>query len=331
MKYKHLDIEEREKIQELIWQNKSIREIARDLERSHTSISREIRRHHPKEIKRYRPRLAHTRALFDRKSRGRKERLKNDKIRHYVKEKLKQNWSPEQISGCIRHDIKENISHEAIYQYIYAQIHRNGWGYVRPGAEDLRIYLKRQRKRRMKKGMRRSQRMWRPKGNSIDLRPKIVDRRIRIGDWEGDSIVSRQSKVSLNTLVERKTGLVFITRIPDVTAISTEIAVIKRLSVIPSSLRHTLTVDNGSENSCTTEIEKALDIDCYNAHPYSSWERGTNENTNGLIRWYLPKRTDFATITDEEIVRIEHDLNNRPRKRLGFKTPLQVWSGALQC
>jgi IS30 family transposase len=162
------------------------------------------------------------------------------------------------------------------------------------------------------------------------MRPKIVERRTRIGDWEGDSIVSRRSKVALNTLVERKTGLVFITRIMDGTALSTKVAVTRRLRILPISLRHTLTVDNGSENSCTRELEEALDIDCYHAHPYASWERGTNENTNGLIRWYLPKGTDFALVSDAMINDIETALNNRPRKRLGWKTPLQALSGALR-
>lgn len=330
MKYKHLSIKERETIQKMIWQRKSLREIARKLGRSHTSLSREIRKNNPKVSKRYTPRKANERAKEHTKSRGRKGRLKNDDVRTYVREKLKSNWSPEQIAGCIRRDINETISHEAIYQYIYAQVYRNGWGLLRPGHEDLRIYLKRSRKRRMKKGLRRPQRIWRLKARSIELRPKVVDLRTRIGDWEGDSVVSRKSKVALNTLVERKTGLVLITRIKNGTAQETLKAVTGRLSMLPKSRRLTLTVDNGSENSCTEEIEKALNIDCFNAHPYASYERGTNENTNGLIRWYLPKGTDFANITDEEIGVIEFALNTRPRKRLGWKTPLQVWGGALR-
>ena len=142
-------------------------------------------------------------------------------------------------------------------------------------------------------------------------------------------MVSRKSKVALNTLVERKTGLVFITRVRDGTAKETEHAVIKRLGMLPPDVRITLTVDNGSENACVHTLERILDIDCFNAHPYSSYERGTNENTNGLIRWYLPKGTDFATISDEEIARIELALNTRPRKRLGWKSPLQAFSVAL--
>lgn len=143
-------------------------------------------------------------------------------------------------------------------------------------------------------------------------------------------MVSRKSTVALNTLVERKTGLVFITKVVDGTAASTRIAVEARLGMLPSSLRKTLTLDNGSENACAPELQTALGIDCYAAHPYSSWERGTNENTNGLIRWYLPKGTDFALVDDATIKAIETELNNRPRKRLGWRTPLEAMSVALQ-
>ncbi len=329
MKYKHLTIEEREKIQELLWQKRSLRSIAKQIGRSASSLSREMKRNCP--IKRkYTPRRANERALEKRKCRGRKERLKSEGIRTYVTAHLKENWSPEQIAGCIKEDIEESISHEAIYQYIYSQVYRNGWGLLKPGHEDLRIYLKRRRKRRMKKGMRRCQRIWRPKGRSIEERPLIVDKRLRIGDFEGDSMVSKKSKVALNTLVERKTGLVFITKVQNCTAEKTKEAVIRRLKVLPEKLRMTLTTDNGSENFCHLEIEETLNVDCYFAHPYSSWERGTNENTNGLIRHYLPKGTDFATVSDDMIASIERELNNRPRKRLGFRTPLQEMSVALQ-
>ncbi len=148
MNYKHLSIEECEKIQTMIWEKKSIRAIARELGRSHTTLSREIRRHNPEEIKRYTPRLAQIRAKERTKSRGRKDRLKNETVRTYVKEKLKMNWSPEQISGCIKSDTGFTISHEAIYQYVYSQVHRNGWGLLKPNHEDLRICLRRKRRRR---------------------------------------------------------------------------------------------------------------------------------------------------------------------------------------
>ena len=139
-------------------------------------------------------------------------------------------------------------------------------------------------------------------------------------------MVSKQSSVRLNTLVERKTGLVFISKVKDGTAKETKNAVVGRLQILPEKLHITLTVDNGPENFAYQELMEELDILCFFAHPYHSWERGTNENTNGLIRWYLPKGTDFATISDETIKSIEDALNNRPRKRLGWRTPLEAFN-----
>jgi len=174
--------------------------------------------------------------------------------------------------------------------------------------------------------MRKSQRIFKPKGPSIDDRPKSIEGRRIIGHWEGDSVVSRKSKIALNTLVERKTGFVFITKIKNGTAKETSETVVKRLQNIPKTFRKTLTVDNGSENFGYANITEALQTKCYFAHPYHSWERGTNENTNGLIRWYFPKGTDFATISDEAIQAVEIALNNRPRKRLGWMTPLEAFN-----
>ena len=326
MKYHHFSIEEREKIQELLWQNTSVRTIAEALGRSPSSISREINRSIPLH-RIYKPRVANERALLKRTCRGRIIRLKSDFIRRYVISGLKSGLSPEQISGRLHYEYpNESISHEAIYQYVYSQVHRNGWGQMKNGYHDLRPYLKRRHKRRSKQGMRKTVRIWRPKGPSIDQRPKEVELRTSIGHWEGDSIVSRQSKFGLNTLVERKTGLVFITKINDGTALSTKEAVIKRLSVIPEEFRKTLTTDNGHENFLYDQVQSFLHILCYFAHPYHSWERGTNENTNGLIRWYFPKGTNFATISDETIKVVEDALNNRPRKRLGWKTPLEAFN-----
>jgi IS30 family transposase len=323
MKYKHFTIEEREKIQELLWQKNSIRTIAKIINRNPSSVSREINRNIP--LKRiYKPRLAHERALDKRKCRGRKLRLKNYFIRRYTINHLIAGYSPEQISGRLSYEYKNfAISHEAIYQYIYSQVRRNGWGVMKPGYHDLRQYLKRRHKHRQKKGMRKSTRIFRPKGLSIELRPKEVEKRKTIGHWEGDSIVSKKSKIGLNTLVERKTGLVLISKIMNGTMNETANTVIRRLSPYYSK---TLTVDNGSENSACDKIERALNISCYFAHPYCSGERGTNENTNGLIRWYFPKGTNFATITEEQIKFVENSLNNRPRKRLGWKTPLEAYN-----
>lgn len=326
MTYKHLGIEEREKIQEFLWKGASVRTIAMALNRSPSSVSREINKNMPLQ-RSYKPRVAHERAILKRSSRGRKLRLKSGFIRRYIAAGLVAGFSPEQISGrlTIEHP-DESISHEAIYQYIYSQVHREGSGGMKPGYHDLRPYLKRRHRIRAKNGMRKGQRICRPRGPSIDERPKEAETRKTVGHWETDSMVSRQSKAGLNTIVERKTGLVFINKIHSGTADATREAVVKRLGVLPACLRKTLTSDNGIENSMYDQIQEDLGTRWYFAHPYHSWERGTNENTNGLIRWYFPKKTDFATISDEAIKAVEDALNNRPRKRLGWRTPLEVFN-----
>jgi IS30 family transposase len=316
MQYSHFSIEEREQLQEMLWQKCSIRTIAKTLGRSPSSVSREIKRNLPPLQKRYTPRLAHERALEKRTFRGRKLRLKSVFVRRYVIDKLKAGFSPEQIAGrlSLEHP-EESISHEAIYQYIYRPVHR---GKVRPGYPDLRVYLK----RRQKKGMRKGQRIFRLDGRSIDVRPAIVDRRTRLGDWEGDTIASADHHPGLNSLVDRKSGLLLLSKLSASTAAATHATVTERLTGLPA---HTLTLDNGRENLYWQEIEESTGVRIYYAHPYHSWERGANENTNGLVRWYFPKGTDFATISEEAIKAVEEVLNNRPRKRLGWRTPAEVF------
>lgn len=331
MNYQHFSIVEREKLQSGLWAKRSIRSIAEELGRSPSSVSREVRKNKPLHFERYTPRLAHERALRNRTHRGRKDRLKNEATRGYVHTKLKEGFSPEQIAGRLRVDHpKEHISHEAIYQYIYAQIHRDGRGDIRLGHIDLRPWLKRRHKARAKHGLRKGARVLRPSGPSIDVRPAIVDRRTRLGDWESDTVESCLHRPGINTLVERKSGLLCITKLKCKDAQSTRMAIARRLASLPKHLRRTVTFDNGPENRQWMEVEQAAGVRAYFAHPYHSWERGTNENTNGLIRWYFPKGTDFGTISDEELARVEQAINTRPRKRLGWRTPLEVWSVALQ-
>ncbi len=326
MKYKHLSIAEREEILCGLREKRSIRDIAASLGRSSSSISREILRNKPPQRNSYVPHLAEERAILKCSSRGRTERLKNDIVRSYAIARLKKRWSPEQISGKIESETGFSISPEAIYQFIYAQFSDYG---LKPGREDLRSFLRRRRKRRAPKGARRCQRV-RPYGISIDSRPSIVTKRIRVGDWEGDTVESANHKPGINTLVDRKSGLVLITKLEGKTGRATKEAVVSRLSCLPKKARHTLTLDNGPENSSWRNIQLYAGIQCFFAHPYHSWERGTNENTNGLIRDYFPKKTDFTNIADEEIQKVEYDLNTRPRKRLGWKTPLEVFSVALR-
>jgi len=288
------------------WERRSMRSISKALNRSPSSISRELKRNFPPEHKVYTPRLAHERALEYRKRRGREEHLKNEQVRSYVTTHLKLGWSPEQIAATTKDAIGTTISHEAIYQYIYAQIHRDGYGYVKPGREDLRPYLALRRKRRIRKGMRSTYRVDKGPLPSIDNRPKEVERRKILGHWEDDCIVSKASLDRLKTINERVSGIVFVTRVKDGTMEETNRVVCERLSSIPEQWRKTLTRDRGSENMGYEKLEKQLTLRCFFAHPYSSYERGSNENVNGLIRRFFPKKTDFRSITDEEIQRVEY-------------------------
>jgi len=307
-----------------------MREIAEALGRSHTSVSREMKRNFPKTFRRYTPRLAQERAVEKRKERGRKARLKNGEVRAYVISHLKRRWSPEQISLRIKIDLKETLSHEAIYQYVYHQV-SNGSNLTKRDCEDLRPYLRRRRRIRTPHGSRRCKRVLKPCGTSIEERPDVVNKRKRIGDWEGDTVESKDHRPGVNTLVERKTGFVFITKLKDKTSSATVHAVARRMDVLPQRLKRTLTLDNGPENKDWRGMEKVTGMKTYFAHPYCSGERGTNENTNGLIRDFFPKKTDFSIIPDEEIRFVERELNSRPRKRLKGRTPLEALSGALTC
>lgn len=326
MQYQHFSIEERERIQYGLWEQRSIRRIAEDLGRSPGSVSREIRRNLPPEKHRYTPRLAHERALTNRTRRGRVERLKHEGLRTYVVSHLKLGWSPEQVAGTAESAVGTRISPEAIYQYVYAQVYQGGNGYLKPGREDLRPYLARHRKRRMRKGLRRSYRIEKGPLPSIEDRPREVAARRHVGHWEDDSIVSSPAiPVRLRTTNERVSGVVFIAKAHDRTMAEANRITNERLSAVPPPYRKTLTRDRGAENLGYETLERGLGIRCFFAHPYHSWERGSNENVNGLVRRFFPKKTDFRTITDEEVRQVEYLLNSRPRKRLGWKTPYQVF------
>lgn len=326
MKYKQLTVEERERIQELLWQKVSVRGIAKELGRNVSSISREIKRNQTEQLKLYRPRLAHEKALVRRTHRGGCKLDANKALLSYVKTYLKFGWSPEQIAAQSTKLVGTHISHEAIYQYIYAQIHRGGQGSVKPGKEDLRPYLARRRNRRMKKGLRKSYRIQKGPLPSIEDRPTEATTRTVVGHWEDDSIVYTPTcPVRLRTTNDLTSGIVFIEKTKDSTMLDANRITTKRLGNLPPELLKTLTRDRGSENMGFTALEQDLGIGCYFAHAYHSWERGANENLNGLIRRFYPKGTDFRTLSDADIARIEYLLNSRPRKRLGWKTPYEVF------
>lgn len=328
--HKKFTIEEREHIQYALWEKKSFRQIAEELKRSPSSVSREVTENRDGR-NRYFARIAHGQALANRKKRGREKRLKNVTIRTYVTTELKKRTSPEQIANRLRIDHPgQKISHEAIYQFIYAQVHRDGWGLLKPGCQDLRSCLRRRKKRRTHKGMRRCQRVLRMPGLSIDVRPNIVQERGRIGDWESDSVASKDNLAGINTILERKTGIVCITRLKDKTAEATVFAIESRVRHLPKELKRTMTFDNGSENQKWDEFQARTRMTPYFAHAYHFWERGANENVNGLIRDFFPKKTDFRSISDHELQAVEDNLNNRPRKRLNWLTPLEALAKELE-
>lgn len=319
-RYKQLGLEDRDRITEMMAEGSNITEIAEALGRHKSTISREVKRNSSPAYRLYLSHRAHERAVERKQEANSRPRLKNEEIVRYVHSKLNLGWSPEQISGRIGMDCAGlKISHEAIYQYIYDKETED--------REELISYLRRGHKKRRRKGVNRKERRTKiPNRVSIEDRPLSVDSRSIFGHWEGDSLVSRKSSEALNTLAERKSRFVFITRLKRKTAEETANAVIERLSRLHDKARKTLTLDNGTENAYHEKITETIATKCYFARPYASWQRGTNENANGLIRWYLPKGTDFSKITDEELARIESLINQRPRKCLGYKTPLEVAS-----
>ena len=234
----------------------------------------------------------------------------------YVEQLICKEWSPEQISGWMKKNMDIAISHEWIYQHIFKDKLVGG---------SLHLHLRCKQKGKKRYGS------YDRRGNlknriSIDDRPPIVDDRSRVGDWEADTIIGKAHKQAIVSMTERKSGLALIYKVDRRTKEKTEEA-INRLLMSISDQVHTITSDNGKEFANHEQIAKRLKCDFYFAHAYSSYERGTNENTNGLIRQYFPKNRDFRTITDNEIIHAMKRLNNRPRKRLGYKTPNEVFFG----
>ncbi len=317
--YVHLTEAERELIAKMRWEGKGPSEIARVLSRDKGTISRELARNASSEYRCYTPCQAHKRSE-QRKLDARHSRplLKSKKIQQYVRQKLKLGWSPEIIAGRLKErKIGLSISPEAIYQFIY---HRDT-----PDRESLISQLCRaHRKRRIKGKGRKVRKTKIPNRIPIDARPKAVERRKEFGHWEADTMVSRKSKPALHSITERKTRFLRLSKLKRRTSTETNKAIIRALKKLPPEARRTLTLDNGTENAAHEELTAKLGTKCYFAQPYAAWQRGSNEQINGLVRRYLPKGTDFSKIDKDQIKRIERLINNRPRKCLGFKTPLEA-------
>jgi IS30 family transposase len=320
-KYSHLSLEEREILYGLKEQGKSFREIADLLGRSHTTLSREYRRH-AKYGKQYLPCKAHQKALKNEQEQRIKAPLKNVKVFLYVREKLRRNWSPETISGRLSIDHPgESICPETIYQYIY------GKGKT---FKLWRFLTKSHKRRRVKSGrklkLKKSSRI--PGAVSIDNRPGKVKKRKQAGHFETDLMEgNRKEKTVLSVNVERKTRYTLLKKMKNKKAKTKSKTMLKDLKMLKSLQKsrkpivRSITADNGSENTKHTRISRSLKAKFYFCHAYASWEKGTVENTIGRIRDYIPKGTSLAMYTNQQIQWLENQLNNTPRKCLNYLTP----------
>jgi IS30 family transposase len=309
MKYTQLTQEQRYQIHALLKMGHNQTEIADTLGIHKSTVSRELQRNRGK--RGYRPKQAHQFALQRRKKA--RKRITAD-IWVLVEEKLRQDWSPEQIAGRFKEE-GIVISHEHIYQYVYVdkRVGGNLWKHHRC------------QKRRRKRPGSYDRRGKIPNRKSIDERPEVVAQRTRLGDWEVDLMLGKDHQGALVTLTERKSRFTLLRKVASKQA--------KLVSQVIVDLLHwvatleSITADNGKEFAAHQHISQMLSVDFYFAHPYSSWERGTNENTNGLIRQYVPKSCSLKDLSFQEEIMIMDRLNLRPRKCLDFRTPYEVFFG----
>jgi len=316
LRYSHLSQFERQLM--FVWyhyEKRSQREIGKLLRRSHSTIGRELKRNiQMKYVPTWYPNPGHKKYKLRIKERGIRPRLKNEVTKAFVIEKLKIGWTPEIIAGRLKIDNDlVYICHESIYQYIYKE------------APELIQYLPRKHKKRRKKYPSRSTKIRVTHKTSIEARSSDINERLVIGHWESDSIVSCKQKPGCNVVVERLTRLAHITKLSSKAAQSTHNALKRKLDGYPDKFVQSITYDNGTENAKHLETNDALSCDSYFCLPYHSWEKGAVEQVNGLIRRYLPKKTDITQVPNSVIQKIEHALNSRPRKCLNFKTPFEAY------
>lgn len=306
--YKQLTYEQRCQIEALNKSGMRQREIAEIVETSQSTISRELRRN--KGQRGYRHKQAQS--MADERRLNAAKALKMDSsMTERVENKLREKWSPEQVSGWLLEELGEHLSHERIYQHVWDDKWAGG---------DLYTHLRRQGKRYLKRGNGKPSRGHIRNRVGIEERPDIVDEKSRLGDWEIDTVIGKGHSGALVTIVERVTQFALVANVPDKSAEAVTAATIALLKPYISVL-HTITADNGKEFAYHEQLTAQLGAAVYFARPYHSWERGLNENTNGLLRQYWPKSTDFKQVTEDEVLAVVTQLNQRPRKTLGFKTP----------
>jgi IS30 family transposase len=296
----------------MVHAHRSQAEIARRLGRHPSTISRELRRNRSRNG--YWAASAQAKADVRRSNRPWTCKMDRPEVRRYVQQRLRQRWSPDEIAGRSRddfpHDPRRRVSRQTIYTWI--QVH--------PAAAYWRRYLL-----RLGRVRRRGENRGRLPGCvSIEGRPAVVDRRARYGDWEGDTIVGRGHHSGAVTLVDRKSGYLLLGKVRNRQAAIVREAMVRLLGPLPLRLRKTLTLDNGKEFAEHEQLAAATALHVYFAKPYCAWQRGTNENTNGLLRQFFPKGSDMTRVPVKQFEKAQHLLNNRPRKRLGYRTPLEA-------
>ena len=312
MSYKQLTQERRYEIKAYMQAGFTVLDVSNHLGVHRSTIYRELTRNCGQ--RGYRPKQAHQKASERRKNAAKQIRLTHE-LKERVSELLKEDFSPEQVSGHLQKHSNVRISHETIYQLIWSDKASGGTLYTH-----LRCSSKKKRKRYGG----RDRRGQIPDRVSIDERPEIVDNKERIGDWEVDTIIGKNHQSALVTAVDRKTKFTCIGKVEKKSANEVTQALIKMLLPFKEQV-HTITVDNGKEFSGHKIIANALQSSVYFAHPYCSWQRGLNENTNGLIRQYFRKKTSFKNIDKHQTIFVQNRLNNRPRKSLQFCTPMELF------
>lgn len=314
MAKKHLTPEERVEISRLFKARIPKRQIAKLLGRAESTITREFQRNTI--MRRFSGRreycpIAAQHQTEQRLHQPRPKKMDRPEIREYVCERIRKYWSPDEVAGRMKVDFPDNpslrISHETIYRAI------RGCDHPRPLQRCLRRYK-----------VRKHRKTQRPEAQRIESRPAEIDRRERVGDWEGDTIVGANHSGGVLSLVERKTGYTILAKVDRLQAKLVANKIVRRLQRLPGSQRRSATFDNGKEFAAHERLRKTLNLAIYFANPRSPWQRGTNENTNGLVRQFLPKGTDFRTLTHRTLSLIQTLLNERPRKRLGYKTPQEA-------
>lgn len=310
MTYNHLSQNERYQIFGLMKAELTLSQIALQVGRSKSTISRELVRNGGR--RGYRPRQACMKAQ-ERSLGSRNARKVEQTVLQSAFDLLREDWSPEQIAGILP------ISHETLYRHVYADKNKGG---------TLAKHLRSQKKKRKRYGSGRQRRGQIANRRSIHDRPLEIELRLEVGHWEGDTVTGSRHQQAIVTLVERKSGFAKIAKVTQKTANLVSAAMVQSLCPF-AGLVKTITLDNGKEFTDHQQVDQALGSTIYFADPFSSWQRGSNENFNGLLRQYIPKKRLLSTVTEEELGVIENKLNHRPRKRLGFKTPHQVFYESL--